>query len=78
MAIDYNQDIAPLRQEYFPMLAGERGFDQAMKYRQDVLMPMQMQTMKLEQHAMSMQRQDLAYEAQKFSRRSLARRLSPN
>ena len=67
MAIDYNQDIAPLRQEYFPMLAGERGFDQAMKYRQDVLMPMQMQTMKLEQHSMSMQRQDLAYETQKFS-----------
>jgi hypothetical protein len=67
MAIDYNQDIAPLRQQYFPMLAGERGFDQSMKYRQDVLMPMRMQTMKIEQHAMSMQRQDLAYETQKFS-----------
>lgn len=66
MAIDYNQDIAPLRQEYFPMLAGERDFDRAMKYRQDVLMPMQMQTMKIEQHAMSMKRQDLAFETQKL------------
>jgi hypothetical protein len=67
MAIDYNQDIAPLRQEYFPMLTGDTGFNQAMDYRQKVLMPMRQQTMKMEQHAMSMQRQDLAYEAQKFS-----------
>jgi len=67
MAIDYNQDIAPLRQEYFPMLAGDTGFNQAMDYRQKVLTPMRQQTMKMEQHAMSMQRQDLAYEAQKFS-----------
>lgn len=67
MAIDYNQDIAPLRQQYFPMLAGDRGFDQAMDYHQKVFMPMQQHTMKLEQHAMSMQRQDLAYETQKFS-----------
>ena len=66
MAIDYNQDIAPLRQQYFPMLVGDSGFDQAMDYHQKVLMPMQQHTMKLEQHAMSMQRQDLAYEKQKF------------
>ncbi len=66
MAIDYNQDIAPLRQQYFPMLAGERGFDQSMKYRQDVLMPMRMQTMKIEQHAMSMKRQEIAFESQKL------------
>jgi len=65
--LDYNQDIAPLRQQYFPMLAGDRGFDQAMDYHQKVFMPMQQHTMKLEQHAMSMQRQDLAYETQKFS-----------
>jgi len=65
--LDYNQDIAPLRQQYFPMLAGDRGFDQAMDYHQKVFMPMQQHTMKLEQHAMSMKRQDLAYETQKFS-----------
>jgi|TARA_B100000902_G_scaffold318575_1_gene310526 hypothetical protein len=67
MAIDYNQDIAPLRQEYFPMLTGDTGFNQAMDYRQKVLTPMRQQTMKMEQHAMSMQRQDLAYETQKFT-----------
>ena len=66
MAIDYNQDIAPLRQQYFPMLLGERGFDQAMKYRQEVIMPMQAHTMKMQSHAMSMQAQDLANEKLKF------------
>jgi hypothetical protein len=66
MAINYDQDIAPLRQQYFPMLMGERGFDQAMKYRQETLMPMQMHTMKLEQHSRSMRSQDLAYEKQKM------------
>ena len=60
MAIDFNQDIAPLRQQYFPMLMGERGFDQAMKYRQEVLMPMQQQTLK-------MQRDELAYKHQKMA-----------
>jgi len=64
--IDYNQDIAPLRQNYFPTLVGERGFDQSMDYHNKVLMPMRMQTMKLEQHAMSMKRQDLAFETQKL------------
>ena len=66
MAINYDQDIAPLRQQYFPMLMGERGFDQAMKYRQETLMPVQMHTMKMEQHAMSRRSQDLAYENQKL------------
>jgi type II secretory pathway pseudopilin PulG len=67
--INYNQDIAPLRQQYFPMLMGERGFDQAMKYRQEVIMPMQMQTMKMQQQAMSLQQQELAYKQQKFQLR---------
>lgn len=66
MAIDYNQDIAPLRQQYFPMLVGDSGFDQAMDYHQKVLMPMQQHTMKLEQHAMSMRRQEVAFETQKL------------
>lgn len=67
--IDYNQDIAPLRQQYFPMLTGERGFDQAMKFRQDVLMPMQQHTMKMQQHQMNMRQQELAYKDQKFKLR---------
>jgi hypothetical protein len=67
MAIDFNQDIAPLRQQYFPMLAGERGFDQAMKYRQEVLMPMQQQTTQLQEHGMRMRQQELAYNQQKFN-----------
>jgi len=66
MAIDYDQDIAPLRQQYFPMLAGDKGFDQAMKYRQEVTMPMQLHTMKIERHSMSMMQADLAYENQKL------------
>jgi len=69
MAIDFNQDIAPLRQQYFPMLMGERGFDQAMKYRQEVLMPMQEQTMKMQEHQMRMRQQDLAFKQQQFSLR---------
>lgn len=67
MAIDYDQDIAPLRQQYFPMIAGDKGFDQAMKFRQETIMPMQLHTMKLEQHSMSMRQQDIAYENQKLS-----------
>ena len=66
MAIDYDQDIAPLRQQYFPMIAGDKGFDQAMKFRQETIMPMQLHTMKLEQHSMSMRQQDIAYENQKL------------
>jgi hypothetical protein len=69
MAIDFNQDIAPLRQQYFPMLVGEQAFDQAMKYRQEVLMPMQQQTMKMQEHQMRMRQQDLAYRQQKFNLR---------
>ena len=67
--IDYNQDIAPLRQQYFPMLTGERGFDQAMKFRQDVLMPMQQHTMKMQQHQMNMRQQELSFKDQKFKLR---------
>lgn len=69
--IDYNQDIAPLRQQYFPMLAGERGFDQAMKYRQEVLMPMQQQTMKMQQMQKQIQLQDLAFKKSKFELRQV-------
>ena len=67
MAIDFNQDIAPLRQQYFPMLAGERGFDQAMKYRQEVLVPMQQQTMQMQDNQTRLRQQDLAYKQQKLA-----------
>lgn len=67
MAINYNQDIAPLRQQYFPMLMGERGFDQAMKYRQEVLMPMREMTMKMEDRERRIRRDELAYKQQKLA-----------
>ena len=67
MDIDFNQDIAPLRQQYFPMLAGERGFDQAMKYRQEVLMPMREQTLNLYRTQQQIRSQDLAFEQQQFA-----------
>ena len=67
MAINYNQDIAPLRQQYFPMLMGERGFDQAMKYRQEVLMPMREMTMKMEDRERRVRRDELAYKQQKLA-----------
>ena len=67
MAIDFNQDIAPLRQQYFPMLVGEQAFDQAMKYRQEVLMPMRMQTMKMEDRERKIRQDELSYKSQKLA-----------
>lgn len=65
--IDFNQDIAPLRQQYFPMLVGEQAFDQAMKYRQEVLMPMREQTLNLYRTQQQIRSQDLAFEQQQFA-----------
>ena len=62
MAIDYDQDIAPLRRQYFPMLVGNQGFDQAMKYREEVTVPMQDRTMKLQSNLRSLQQQKLTFE----------------
>lgn len=67
MDIDFNQDIAPLRQQYFPMLVGEQAFDQAMKYRQEVLMPMREQTLNLYRTQQQIRSQDLAFEQQQFA-----------
>jgi hypothetical protein len=67
MAINFNQDIAPLRQQYFPMLTGERSFDQAMKYRQEVMMPMMEMTMKMEDRERRIRRDELAYKQQKMA-----------
>ena len=62
MAIDYDQDITPLRRQYFPMLVGSRGFDQAMKYREEVTTPMQDRTMKLQNNLNSLRQQKLTFE----------------
>lgn len=61
--------VTPPREQYFPELMGIRSFDRAMKYRQEVVMPMQMQTMKMQQQAMALQQQELAYKQQKFQLR---------
>lgn len=45
--LDYDRDIAPLNQTYFPELMGGEAFDRAMAFRQEKLMPMRLQTMKL-------------------------------
>tara|TARA_R110002167_G_scaffold53817_3_gene153912 strand:- start:1582 stop:2583 length:1002 start_codon:yes stop_codon:yes gene_type:complete len=66
MALDYNQDIAPLRQQYFPMQMGERAFDQSMKYRQEVLLPMQQKTMQMQSNILKMQSSELAFQRQSF------------
>ena len=62
MAIDYDQDITPLRRQYFPMLVGSRGFNQAMKYREEVTTPMQDRTMKLQNNLNSLRQQKLTFE----------------
>lgn len=67
--IDYNQDIAPLQQQYFPMLTGQRGFDRAMQYRQQVIMPMQQQTLNMQKAANEVRAQDLAFKKSKFELR---------
>jgi len=69
MAIDYNQDIAPLRQQYFPMLIGDAAFDQGMKFRKEVLEPMRDRTMKMRSNRMALQQQELSFEKQKFDLR---------
>jgi len=63
--IDYSKDIATLYQNYFPTLAGERGFDQSMDFHNKVLMPMHMQTMKLKQQDLAFKQQKLAFRKQR-------------
>ena len=67
MAIDYENDIAPLRQQYFPMLTGERAFDANMDFRQTVIAPLQDRVRNLQGHFLQMQRQELAFKSQKLA-----------
>ena len=62
MELDFDQDIAPMRQEYFPTQMRARDFDRSMKFRSEVLMPMRQQTVKLQQQAIQMQNSKLQQE----------------
>lgn len=66
MAIDFQQDIAPLRQQFFPMLVGERTFDRMVAYDQQVLQPLRDQNTKNALTAMQMQREQMAFEKYKL------------
>lgn len=63
--IDFDQDIAPLRQQYFPEDA--RAFEQAMAFRQQQLMPMQMQTLKILDNQQRRETAALNYQAAQLS-----------
>lgn len=62
MELDFDQDIAPMRREYFPTQMRARDFDRSMKFRSEVLMPMRQQTVKLQQQAIQMQNSKLQQE----------------
>ena len=66
MAIDFNKDIAPLRQQYFPMLTGASQFDRSMAYDQEVLSPLRQRVVGLQNSLIDMQRQELLYKRQKL------------
>ena len=66
MDLNYNQDIAPLRQQFFPMQMGSRAFDRAMKHHQEVILPMQKQTMQMQSNILKMQNDELAFKRQNF------------
>lgn len=74
MALDYQSDIGPLKQQFFPMLSGGQNFTANMNYHQSVVMPMQEQTMKLQNNLLRMQQQDMAFERQKLALDSARRR----
>ena len=66
MAIDFNKDIAPLRQQYFPMLTGASQFDRSMAYDQEVLSPLRQRVVGLQNSLIDMRRQELLYKRQKL------------
>ena len=67
MAIDFNQDIAPLKQQFFPMLTGAKTFDRNMAYQQQVLNPIKDRIAKKQSDSMQLRRQELAYKSQKLA-----------
>lgn len=74
MAFDYQSDIAPLRQQFFPMLQGGQNFKANLNYHQSVVMPMQEQTMKLQGNMLRMQQQEMMFERQKLELDTARRR----
>ena len=67
MALDFNQDIAPLRQQYFPMLTGAREFDRNLAYDQEVLSPLRQRVVGLQESIIGLKRQDMLYQSQKLA-----------
>lgn len=67
MAIDFDSDIAPLRQQFFPMLTGADAFDRSMGFYQKNIAPMREQTSKMQSQLLNLQAQELAFERQRMA-----------
>lgn len=67
MAIDFDRDIAPLRQQFFPMLTGADAFDRSMDFYQKNIAPMREQTSKMQSQLLNLQAQELAFERQRMA-----------
>ena len=65
MDFDFDNDIAPLKSQYFPVLVGQDEFDRSMEYDQQVLTPLRNRVVGLQQSMVEMRRQDLLYQRQK-------------
>lgn len=61
MELDFATDIAPLRQQYFPMLVGQKAFDRGMAFREQVINPMQDRMLKAQDQMLRMQERDLNF-----------------
>lgn len=69
MALDFAQDIAPLRQQYFPMLSGTAAFDRNMEYETTVLDPLRQRLANAQKDAVNLQIQNVAFQRQKMALR---------
>jgi len=67
MVIDFDSDIAPLRQQFFPMLTGAASFDRSMSFYQKNIAPMREQTMKMQSQIMALRSQELQFEKQRMA-----------
>lgn len=67
MGIDFDSDIAPLRQQFFPMLTGAASFDRSMNFYQKNIAPMREQTMKMQSQIMALRSQELQFEKQRMA-----------
>jgi hypothetical protein len=59
--LDYNKDIAPMRQQYFPMLMGNKAFDRALYQKQAQLDPLQDRVQAQQENFLKTQEADLAF-----------------